>query len=49
VNLWKDIPAGDKPPELMNVVIEVVRDQETSLNTTFSGRRSFLTESYLLP
>ena len=24
VNLWKDIPAGDKPPELMNVVIEVV-------------------------
>lgn len=24
MNLWKDIPAGDKPPELMNVVIEVV-------------------------
>jgi len=24
VNFWKDIPAGDKPPELLNMVIEVV-------------------------
>jgi inorganic pyrophosphatase len=23
VNFWKDIPAGDKPPELLNMVIEV--------------------------
>jgi inorganic pyrophosphatase len=26
MNLWKDIPAGDKPPELLNMVIEVVSD-----------------------
>lgn len=24
MNLWKDIPIGDKPPELVNVVIEVI-------------------------
>lgn len=24
MNLWKDIPTGDKPPEFVNVVIEVV-------------------------
>jgi len=24
MNLWKKIPAGDKPPELLNMVIEVV-------------------------
>jgi inorganic pyrophosphatase len=24
MNLWKDIPAGDKPPELINVIVEVV-------------------------
>jgi len=24
VNVWKDIPVGDKPPELLNMVIEVV-------------------------
>jgi len=24
MNVWKDIPAGDKPPELLNMVIEVV-------------------------
>ena len=24
MNFWKDIPAGDKPPELLNMVIEVV-------------------------
>jgi inorganic pyrophosphatase len=24
MNLWKDIPAGDRPPELLNMVIEVV-------------------------
>jgi inorganic pyrophosphatase len=24
MNLWKDIPAGDKPPELLNMIIEVV-------------------------
>jgi inorganic pyrophosphatase len=24
VNVWKDIPAGDKPPQLLNVVIEVI-------------------------
>jgi inorganic pyrophosphatase len=24
MNLWKDIPAGEKPPELVNVVIEVI-------------------------
>ena len=24
MNLWKDIPAGDKPPELLNMVIEVM-------------------------
>lgn len=24
MNLWKDIPAGDKPPELLNMVIEIV-------------------------
>jgi len=23
MNLWKDIPAGDKPPKLLNMVIEV--------------------------
>ncbi len=23
VNFWKDLPAGDKPPELLNMVIEV--------------------------
>lgn len=24
MNLWKDIPVGDKPPELVNMVVEVV-------------------------
>ena len=24
MNFWKDIPAGDNPPEFMNMVIEVV-------------------------
>jgi inorganic pyrophosphatase len=24
VNLWRDIPAGDNPPELLNAVLEVV-------------------------
>jgi inorganic pyrophosphatase len=24
VNLWKDIPSGDNPPEILNMVIEVV-------------------------
>ncbi|MGQ9565612.1 MAG: inorganic diphosphatase [Candidatus Bathyarchaeales archaeon] len=24
MNLWRDIPCGDKPPELVNVVVEVV-------------------------
>jgi len=24
MNLWKDIPAGDKPPSLLNVIIEVI-------------------------
>jgi inorganic pyrophosphatase len=24
VNLWKGIPAGDKPPELLNMIIEVM-------------------------
>jgi len=26
MNFWKDIPAGDKPPELLNMVIEVMSD-----------------------
>jgi inorganic pyrophosphatase len=26
MNLWKDIPVGDKPPELLNMVIEVTSD-----------------------
>jgi hypothetical protein len=25
-NLWKDIPAGDNPPELLNMIIEVTSD-----------------------
>ncbi|MCW4047277.1 MAG: inorganic diphosphatase [Candidatus Bathyarchaeota archaeon] len=24
MNLWRDIPAGDKPPEILNMVIEVM-------------------------
>jgi len=24
VNIWKDIPSGNKPPELLNMVVEVV-------------------------
>jgi len=24
MNLWKGIPAGDKPPELVNVIVEVI-------------------------
>jgi inorganic pyrophosphatase len=24
MNLWKDIPVGDKPPELVNVIVEVI-------------------------
>jgi inorganic pyrophosphatase len=24
MNIWKDIPCGDKPPELLNMVVEVV-------------------------
>jgi len=24
MNIWKDVPAGDEPPELLNAVIEVV-------------------------
>jgi inorganic pyrophosphatase len=24
MNVWKDVPAGDKPPELLNAVIEVM-------------------------
>lgn len=26
MNLWKDIPVGDKPPEILNMVIEVTSD-----------------------
>jgi inorganic pyrophosphatase len=26
MNLWKEIPAGDNPPELLNMVIEVTSD-----------------------
>ena len=26
MNLWKDIPVGDNPPELLNMVIEVTSD-----------------------
>jgi inorganic pyrophosphatase len=26
MNLWRDIPVGDKPPELLNMVIEVTSD-----------------------
>jgi len=26
MNLWKDIPVGDKPPELLNMVVEVTSD-----------------------
>ncbi len=26
MNLWKDIPVGDKPPKLLNMVIEVTSD-----------------------
>jgi inorganic pyrophosphatase len=24
MNIWKDIPVGDKPPELLNMVVEVI-------------------------
>jgi len=24
MNIWKDIPSGDKPPELLNMVVEVI-------------------------
>jgi inorganic pyrophosphatase len=24
VNFWRDLPAGDKPPELLNIIIEVM-------------------------
>ena len=24
MNLWRDIPAGDRPPDLVNVVVEVI-------------------------
>jgi inorganic pyrophosphatase len=24
MNVWKDIPSGDKPPELLNMIIEVI-------------------------
>jgi len=24
MNVWKDVPAGDRPPDLLNMVIEVV-------------------------
>jgi inorganic pyrophosphatase len=24
LNLWKDIPAGDQPPKMLNMVIEVM-------------------------
>ncbi|MGA9387458.1 MAG: inorganic diphosphatase [Candidatus Bathyarchaeia archaeon] len=24
MNMWKDIPAGDKPPQILNMVIEVI-------------------------
>ncbi|MGB9854902.1 MAG: inorganic diphosphatase, partial [Candidatus Bathyarchaeales archaeon] len=24
MNIWKDIPCGDKPPELLNMVVEVI-------------------------
>lgn len=24
MNLWKDIPLGDKPPKLLNMVVEVI-------------------------
>jgi len=24
VNIWKDIPSGDKPPELLNMIVEVI-------------------------
>ena len=24
MNIWKDIPSGDKPPELLNMIVEVI-------------------------
>lgn len=24
MNIWKDLPAGDKPPELLNMIVEVI-------------------------
>lgn len=24
MNLWRDIPAGDNPPDIINVIIEVI-------------------------
>src|SRR4030067_1133372 len=33
MNFWKDISTGDKPPELLNMVIELVSEDEEAPDT----------------
>jgi len=44
MNLWKDIPVGDQPPILLNVVIEVVNGSRDKYEYPPNGKRSCWTE-----
>jgi inorganic pyrophosphatase len=42
MNFWKDIPAGDKPPELLNMVIEVVSGSRDKYEYNIKWENFFL-------
>lgn len=43
MNVWKDIPSGDKPPILLNMVIEVIGGSRDKYEFCPNGSRSFWT------
>ena len=42
MNFWKDIPAGDKPPELLNMVIEVMSNSRDKYEYNIKREAFFL-------
>ncbi|MEM3547251.1 MAG: hypothetical protein QXK47_04485 [Candidatus Bathyarchaeia archaeon] len=42
MNIWRDIPSGDKPPELLNMVVEVIMGSRDKYEyMSFSGGNPF--------
>lgn len=41
MNLWCNITAGGKPPDIVDVIVEVISDLETNTNTKSSGEPSY--------